>query len=51
VRVITITKQGLALKVKAKDIPEKLACKVGLPKPRIKEFNTMCLELLAFLDD
>jgi DNA-binding MarR family transcriptional regulator len=51
VRVITITKQGLTLKVKAKDIPEKLACKVGLPKPRIIEFNTMCLELLAFLDD
>jgi DNA-binding MarR family transcriptional regulator len=51
VRVITITKQGLALKVKAKDIPEKLACKVGLAKPRIKEFNAMCLELLAFLDD
>ena len=51
VRVITITKQGLALKIKARDIPGKLACKVGLPKPRIKEFNSMCLELLAFLDD
>jgi DNA-binding MarR family transcriptional regulator len=51
VRVITITKQGLTLKVKAKDIPAKLACKVGLSKPQLKEFNTMCLELLAFLDD
>ncbi|MEH6559120.1 MAG: MarR family transcriptional regulator [Oceanicoccus sp.] len=51
VRVIAITKEGMALKKKAKDIPEKLACKVGLSKPRVKEFNSMCLELLAFLDD
>jgi DNA-binding MarR family transcriptional regulator len=51
VRVIAITKEGMVLKKKAKDIPEKLACKVGLSKPRIKEFNRMCLELLAFLDD
>jgi DNA-binding MarR family transcriptional regulator len=51
VRVITITKQGLALKTQAKNIPAKLSCQLGLSKPRIKEFNTMCLELLAFLDD
>jgi DNA-binding MarR family transcriptional regulator len=51
VRVIAITKEGMALKKKAKDIPEEVACKVGLSKPKIKEFNSMCLELLAFLDD
>lgn len=51
VRIIAITKEGMVLKNKTKDIPEKLTCKVGLSKPRIKEFNLMCLELLAFLDD
>jgi hypothetical protein len=41
----------MALKQQAKDIPEKLACKVALSTAQIKEFNSMCLELLAFLDD
>jgi DNA-binding MarR family transcriptional regulator len=50
-RVIAITQQGMALKQQAKDIPEKLACKVALSTAQIKEFNSMCLELLAFLDD
>jgi DNA-binding MarR family transcriptional regulator len=46
VRVITVTELGLELKIKAKDIPEKLACRVGLPKPRLEEFKSICLELL-----
>jgi DNA-binding MarR family transcriptional regulator len=50
VRVIAITKEGMVLKNKAKDIPKKLTCKIVLSKPRVKEFNLMCLELRAFLD-
>ena len=49
--IITITEQGLALKIKAKDIPVKLACRVGLSKSRLKEFNVICLELMTFLDN
>jgi DNA-binding MarR family transcriptional regulator len=49
VRIISITKQGRALKAKAQDIPEKLACTIGLSKSKGKEFKQMCEQLLAAL--
>ena len=50
VRIISITKQGLALKDKARDIPTKLACTIGLSKAQGKEFKALCEQLLAVLD-
>jgi DNA-binding MarR family transcriptional regulator len=51
VRIISITKRGLALKAKARDIPEKLACIIGLPKSTGKEFKRLCEQLLAALEN
>jgi DNA-binding MarR family transcriptional regulator len=50
VRIISITKQGRALKAKARDIPEKLACTIGLPKSKGQEFKQMCEQLLTALE-
>ena len=50
VRIISITQQGLALKDKARDIPTKLACTIGLSKAQGKEFKALCEQLLAALD-
>ena len=51
VRIISITKAGRALKARARDIPEKLACTIGLSKSKGKEFKQMCEQLLAALDN
>ncbi len=50
VRIISITRRGLALKAKAREIPEKLACTIGLPKAKGREFKKLCEQLLAALD-
>lgn len=50
VRLISITKQGRALKAKARDIPEQLVCTIGLPKSKGKELKKLCEQLLAALD-
>ena len=51
VRVITITKEGMGLKAKARDIPHKLACSIGLPAAKAKELKKLCQQLLEALDD
>jgi DNA-binding MarR family transcriptional regulator len=50
VRIISITRQGLALKTKARDIPRRLACTIGLSKAQGKELRKMCEQLLTALD-
>lgn len=50
VRIISITRQGAALKKKAQDIPTKLACTIGLSKAQGKQFKTMCEQLLAAIE-
>jgi DNA-binding MarR family transcriptional regulator len=49
VRIITITKQGMGLKNKARDIPQKLACTIGLPATQGRELKTLCEQLLKAL--
>ena len=49
-RIITITKAGLGLKDKARDIPQKLACTIGLPKAKGQELKKLCEQLLEALD-
>jgi len=51
VRIITITKQGMGLKKKARDIPQKLACTIGLPTTQGRELKTLCEQLLKALDN
>jgi DNA-binding MarR family transcriptional regulator len=51
VRIISITKPGLALKAKARRIPEQLACTIGLSKSKGREFKKLCEQLLAALAD
>lgn len=50
VRLIGVTKKGLALQVKAQGIPEKLACSTGLSKSKGREFRSMCEQLLKALE-
>ena len=50
VRIISITRQGAALKKKAQDIPTRLACTIGLSKAQGKQFKTMCEQLLAAIE-
>ena len=49
VRIITITKQGMGLKKKARDIPQKLACTIGLPATQGQELKKLCEQLLKAL--
>jgi DNA-binding MarR family transcriptional regulator len=49
VRIITITKQGMGLKNKARDIPQKLACTIGLPVTQGRELKKLCEQLLKAL--
>ena len=51
VRVITVTRKGLALKKKANDIPLKLACTIGMPAEQGRELKKLCEQLLAALSD
>ena len=49
VRIITITRQGMALKKRATDIPGKLACTIGLPAAKGAELKKLCEQLLGAL--
>lgn len=50
VRIITITGLGRGLKRKARNIPHKLACSIGLPPQQGLELKQLCEQLLAALD-
>ncbi|MEH6548969.1 MAG: MarR family transcriptional regulator [Pseudomonadales bacterium] len=50
VRVITITKQGMALRERASEVPQKLVCSVGLSPTKGKELKKLCEELLEALN-
>jgi len=50
VRIITITKQGMSLRDKARDIPGKLACTIDLPTGQGRELKKLCEQLLEALD-
>ncbi len=49
-RIITVTPEGKALRHKARDIPQQLACSVGLPPARMRELRQLCNELLKALE-
>jgi DNA-binding MarR family transcriptional regulator len=51
VRLISITKQGMKLKKQARDIPQKLACTIGLPKKKGIELRKLCEQFLDVLDN
>ena len=51
VRIITITKQGMSLRSKARDIPGKLACTIDLPAGQGAELKKLCEQLLEALDN
>lgn len=51
VRVIAITRQGMALREKAADIPRQLACTLGLEKSKVLQIKQSCQELLAALNE
>ena len=50
-RIITITRQGLALKKKARTIPHQLACTIDLPHEQGLELKQLCEQLLAALNN
>lgn len=50
-RMITITKAGRALQSKARDIPHKLACTIGLPAARGEQLKKLCEQLLVALEN
>lgn len=49
-RMISITKAGRALQSKARDIPHKLACTIGLPAARGEQLKKLCEQLLLALE-
>ena len=49
-RIITITGEGLALKKRAEDIPQRLACTIGLQAQQGRELKALCEQLLGALD-
>lgn len=51
VRIITITRQGMALRKRARDIPHKLACTIDLPREQGLELKQLCEQLLAALNN
>jgi len=51
VRIISLTNKGLRLREKARDIPLKLACTIGLDPDRAQELRKLCEQLLRALDD
>ena len=50
VRIISVTRQGMALKKRAADIPLQLACDIGLSPAKGRELKKLCEQLLAALD-
>lgn len=51
VRVIAITRKGMALQDRARDIPLELACTVGLPEARGRELKELCQQILDALEN
>lgn len=51
VRVISITAEGLDMKRRAQDVPEQIACRVGLPREKGAELKALCEELLSVLEE
>ena len=49
-RMISITKAGRSLQSKARDIPHKLACTIGLPAARGEQLKKLCEQLLLALE-
>jgi DNA-binding MarR family transcriptional regulator len=50
-RIITITAEGTALKGRAREIPQQMACSIGLPASRARELRQLCHELLGALQE
>ncbi len=50
-RIITITRKGLGLKKRAEDIPQRLACTIGLPAKQGRELKALCEQLLGSLEN
>ena len=50
-RTITLTRRGSALKSRARDIPGKVAGRVGWSTAREQEMKRLCKELLAVLEE
>jgi DNA-binding MarR family transcriptional regulator len=51
VRVLNLTKQGLALKAAAGLIPEKLRCKLGADVGKLQALKVLCDQALLLLND
>jgi DNA-binding MarR family transcriptional regulator len=51
VRVLNLTKQGLALKAAAGLIPEKLRCKLGVDVAKLQTLKVLCDQALLLLND
>lgn len=50
-RIITVTSAGLALRDRAREIPQKLACSIGLPAKKGQQLRQLCQELLEALQE
>jgi DNA-binding MarR family transcriptional regulator len=50
-RIITVTPAGLALRDRAREIPQKLACSIGLPAKKGRQLRQLCQELLEALQE
>lgn len=51
VRVIAITREGMALRARSRDIPLELACAIGLPDAKGRELKKLCEQILDALDN
>lgn len=50
-RIITLTADGLALRDRAREIPQQLACSIGLPAKKGQQLRKLCQELLEALKE
>jgi DNA-binding MarR family transcriptional regulator len=50
VRIISLTKQGTALKKKAQSVPERFRCEVNMPPEQALQLKGLCQQLLGLLD-
>ena len=51
VRLIAVTKEGMALRSKANDIPGRLACSLGMDAAQARKIKHTCEQLLVALAD
>ena len=49
VRIISLTKQGRALKKKAQSVPERFSCEVNMPPEQALQLKSLCQQLLELL--